>query len=247
MSFFRVDNSWSSLYAIQEHVFMKIADDKDATKSEGVYKMLTKEKELLDTFMYAVNTGLLLNKGNVDINGRPTIQEPDTNRPIYIGEGLIPQIESAANKFVYNNKPTIALFNMIMNNMSEKAQDDTGNKFTFVVNRKLWEDINLVLGEYLANYRTDGAYMYSKSANKGMGGYVSVGATFDTYNFSGNQIQFIVDRALSREYPDKGYGLCLDLTADKTSGTPAIAKFSLTGKDFITNKIVGVKYTTCAA
>ncbi len=52
---------------------MSIADDKDATKSEGVYKMLKKEKELLDTFMYAMNTGLLLNKGNIDINGKATI------------------------------------------------------------------------------------------------------------------------------------------------------------------------------
>ena len=72
--------------------------------------------------------------------------------------------------------------------MAEKAQDDTGNKMTFIVNRKLWEDVNLVLSEYLANNRTDGAYMYSKSANKGYGGYVEVGATFDTYNFAGKQI-----------------------------------------------------------
>lgn len=82
LTFFRHDASWSSLYALQENVFMSIADDKDKTKSEGVYKMLKKEKELLDTFMYSVNTGLLLNKGNVDINGRATIQDPDTNRPI---------------------------------------------------------------------------------------------------------------------------------------------------------------------
>ena len=56
----------------------------------------------------------------------------------------------------------------------------------------------------------------------------------------GNQVSFVVDRALTREYPTKGYGVCIDLTADKTSGTPAIAKFSLTGKDFMTNKITGV-------
>lgn len=127
-----------------------------------------------------------------------------------------------------------------MSDLSSKAQADTGNKFTFIVNRKLWNDINIVLGDYLADQRTDGTYMYSKSANKGYGGYVQVGATFDTYNFSGNQVTFVVDRALSREYPDKGYGLCLDLTADKTSGTPAIAKFTLMDKDFITNKILGV-------
>lgn len=76
LTFFRHDASWSSLYALQENVFMSIADDKDKTKSEGVYKMLKKEKELLDTFMYSVNTGLLLNKGNVDINGRATIHDP---------------------------------------------------------------------------------------------------------------------------------------------------------------------------
>ena len=76
MTTFRADTSWSSLYAIQEDVFMKIADDKDATKGEGIYKMKKKEKELLDTFNYAVNTGLLCNKGNVDINGKATIQDP---------------------------------------------------------------------------------------------------------------------------------------------------------------------------
>ena len=92
-----------------------------------------------------------------------------------------------------------------------------------------------------------GTYMYSKSANKGQGGYVKVGATFDTYEYAGNQVSFVVDRALTREYPDKGYGVCIDLTADKTTGTPAVAKFSLLGKDFITNKVQGVKYTTCAA
>lgn len=249
MTTFRADASWSSLYAIQENVFMSIADDKDQTKSEGVYKMLKKEKELLDTFMYAMNTGLTFNKGNIDVNGKATISEPETGRPIYIGEGLIPQIEAAANKYCYSNRPNLQLFNMIMSHMADKAQSDTGNKFIFIVNRKMWNDLQMTLGEYLANYRTDGTYMYSKSANKGLGGYVKVGATFDTYEYAGNQVSFVVDRALTREYPAKGYGVCIDLTADKTSGTPAIAKFSLTGKDFMTNKIVGVNVTvyTCAA
>lgn len=82
MTFFRHDASWSSLYALQEQVFMRICDDKDRNKGEGVYKMLKKEKELLDTFMYSVNTGLLMNKGNINKEGRPTISETDTGRPI---------------------------------------------------------------------------------------------------------------------------------------------------------------------
>lgn len=240
MTTFRHDISWSSLYAIQEPVFMRICDDKDKNKGEGVYKMVKKEKELLDTFNYSVSTGLLLNKGNITKEGRATIVEPDTGRPIYIGEGLIPQIESAANKFTYTGKPYVALFNMIMSKMSEKAQSDIGNKFMFVCNRKLWNDLQITLSSYLSDHHTDGTYMYSMSQNKGLGKYVSVGATFDTYNFGGNQVTFTVDRALTREYPNKGYGLCLDLTADKTSGTPAIAKFALMGKDVIVNYIEGV-------
>lgn len=133
MTTFRADASWSSLYALQEEVFMTIADDKDKNKGEGVYKMLKKEKELLDTFMYAVNTGLLLNKSNVDVNGKTTISDPDTGRPIYIGEGAIPQIEAGANKYCYTNKPNIQIFNQIMSDMSDKAQSDTGNHQTNMV------------------------------------------------------------------------------------------------------------------
>ena len=184
MTTFRADTSWSSLFAIQENVFMSIADDKDATKSEGVYKMLKKEKELLDTFMYAMNTGLAFNKTNIDVNGKPTIYDPETGRGIYIGEGLIPQIEAAANKYVYSNNPTLPLFNQIMGDMADKAQSDTGNKWIFICNRRLWQQINTTLGVYLGQYRTNGMYLYSKEANKGLGGYVKVGATYDTYEYA---------------------------------------------------------------
>lgn len=76
MTTFRCDTSWSSLYALQEDMFLKIADDKDVTKGEKIYTMKPKEKELLDTFMYAMNTGLLCNKGSMDVNGKSTIQDP---------------------------------------------------------------------------------------------------------------------------------------------------------------------------
>lgn len=53
----------------------------------------------------------------------------DTGRPIYIGEGFIPQIEAAANKYVYgNSRPSLPLFQKIMSDMADKAQSDTGNK-----------------------------------------------------------------------------------------------------------------------
>lgn len=184
MTTFRADVSWSSLYAIQEPVFMRISDDKNKNKGQAIYKMVKKDQELIDTFMYIQNNGMLFNRGTVDKDGRSAITDPSSGRPITIGDGLIPQIESAANKFVYSGKPTLALLHMIMDVMADKAQSDTGNHITFMVNRKFWKDINLVLSSYLADCRTDGTYMYSKSANKGEGGYVKVGATFNTYEFA---------------------------------------------------------------
>lgn len=234
---FRNDISWSSLYAAHEDVFISIAEGKNqGCLNETIYKMNKKEKELLENFLISRNQGLLFNKTNIDVNGKATICDPDTGRPIYIGDGLIPQVERFASKYVYNNKPTIEVFHTIMQTMNEKAEKATGNKYMFIVNEKLWNDIQYTLGHYLADYQTDGTYMYSRAAND----YVKVGATFSTYEFAGNQISFVVDRTFTREYGDKGYGLCLDLTADLASGKPAIAMFSLKGCDVLTSKYPGV-------
>jgi len=121
--------------------------------------------------------------------------------------------------------------------MNEKAMNPTGNKYCFIVNERMWNLIQTTLGTFLAKFKTDGCYLYSKQAN----GYVKVGATFDTYEWGGNQISFKVDRTFSREYGyEKGFALCLDLTADATTNEPPIAMFTLKGGDFISNKVPGV-------
>ena len=51
---------------------------------------------------------------------------------IYIGDGLIPQVERFASKYVYNNKPTIEVFHTIMQTMNEKAEKATGNKLNHI-------------------------------------------------------------------------------------------------------------------
>ena len=126
--------------------------------------------------------------------------------------------------------------------MAQKAEKPTGNHFAFIVNEKAWGIVQEVLGEYLANRQTDGAYLWS---NQGEGKYVKVGATFDAYEWGGNTISFKVDRTLSREYQDP-YFLCIDLTTGKTSTQPPIQMFSLKGKDYIFNEVLGV-VTVCAA
>lgn len=233
----RVDDTYSALYKAHENVFISIGKgDGNGKMKETMYKMDTVEKNLLQNFLYVRNNGLLFNKCNVDKNGKATISDPDTGRPIYIGDGIIPQVERFASKYVYNTL-TVDAFQTAISMMCQKAEKAEGNKFVFICNEKMWHDIQRTLGSWLANFKTCGTYLWSKAAN----GYVNVGATFNSYEYAGNTISFKVDRTFSREYGDnKGFGLFLDLTADKTSGEPAIEMFSLKGGDFISNKLPGV-------
>lgn len=79
----RVDASYSALYAAQEDVFVKISEGKNqGDMTETIYRMDTVQKNLLENFLTARNQALLFSKGNVDpTTGKPTIVDPDTNRP----------------------------------------------------------------------------------------------------------------------------------------------------------------------
>lgn len=78
----RNDVAWSAQFAITEPMFIGIASkDEKGQVGESLYKMETKEKELLDSFVTSRNNAMVFSKTNVDVNGKPTTQDPDTNRP----------------------------------------------------------------------------------------------------------------------------------------------------------------------
>lgn len=233
MSTIRVDDTYSSKYALMEDTFIKIS--KGDANGDKVYRLEPMKKNLIENFLYARENMLLMAKGNVGVDGKATISDRVTGRPIYIGDGVIPQVERFASKYSAN-KVTINTFQQIISTMVEKAEKPTGNTFTFTCNEKGWSIVQRVLGEYLSNRRTDGAYLWS---NQGEGKYVKVGNTFDAYEWGGNTIVFKVDRTLSREFQDP-YFMCLDLTTGKTSAQPPIQMFSLKGKDYIFNEVLGV-------
>ena len=81
--------------------------------------------------------------------------------------------------------------------LNEKAEQPTGNHYVFICNEKFWYDMGNLLDAYLAQYHTDGTYLWSKKAND----YIKVGAAgFDSYQYQGNSVTFKVDRTFSREY-----------------------------------------------
>jgi hypothetical protein len=58
---------------------------------------------------------------------KPTIVDPDTNRPIYIGDGIIPQVERFASKYAFS-RLTVEVFHTVIATLCEKAENPTGNK-----------------------------------------------------------------------------------------------------------------------
>lgn len=69
---------------------------------------------------------------------------------------------------------------------------------------------------------------------------MDLGATYQSYTFAGNTVTFRVERDLDIEFPNRKYGIFLDLTADAASGSPAIAQYTFKGMELIHNKLVGV-------
>lgn len=218
-----------------EETFIKISRGSDANGWQSkIFSWPDKKRILLDNFMQARNNGMLWQHSTMDENGKAVISDAQ-GRPYVAGDGIIPQINRFASKFSYT-KLTTSLLNEIILNLAQKCKNVLGNQFVFVVNEKLWYDLQTVLSEFLANHKPDGAYVWSKTSN----GRVKVGATYEAYTFSGNDVIFHVDRALSVEYADRGYGILVDLTADKTSGRPAIEAFTIGGKELIENELTGV-------
>ena len=75
-----------------EDTFIKIGKGEGAG-NEKIYKLDPMKKNLIENFLYARENMLLMAKGTVDANGKSTIVDRATGRPIYVGEGLIPQVE----------------------------------------------------------------------------------------------------------------------------------------------------------
>lgn len=233
----RHDLSWSARFARMEETFVKIANGEGAGDyKEVIFKMPKVQKALLDTFMEDRNNSMLLDKTTMDKDGKCTLIDPSTGRPLIQGDGLITQINRYANMFAYS-KLSIDLFNDVLLAMTEKSEDAQGNTYMFIANERCYRDVQVVLAEHLANFHAVDAKVYSETEGKKL----KIGAEYAAYSFMGNEIIFKIDRALSQEYNDRGYAIMIDLSADKASGKPAIQGFTLEGKgQYNLNQIAGV-------
>ena len=227
----RCDIDMSAMYKPMEDVFIQIGKGND---DDPVYKMNTAEKECLDSYMEARNNALLWGKSNMDASGKPKIYDED-GRPIVSADGVIAQIERFATKFVFS-KLNVGYFEKALQAMVAKSEKPQGNSYMLICNTAFYNEWQRVMNAWIVAHKTDGSFLFSKGAN----GYVDLGATYESYTFGGNKISVKIDRCFDVEFPTRKYAALIDLTADASTGKPAMAFFTFKGGDIIHNVIVGV-------
>ncbi len=170
----------SSMYNALEDVFIQVGK---GDKDDPVYKMNTAEKDCLDSFMEARNNALLWGKSNMDAStGKPKHYDAD-NRPIITSDGVIPQIERFATKFVFN-KLNVGYFEKAMQALVAKSAKPQGNSYVLLCNTAFYNEWQRVMSAWITAHHTDGSFLYSKGAN----GYVDLGATYESYTYGGKII-----------------------------------------------------------
>jgi len=163
----------------------------------------------------------------------------ETGRPIVSSDGIIAQVERFATKFVFEQL-NVEYFKKVIMAMVAKCENPSGNTLVFMVNTPMMMEVQRVLDSTLKDYKIDAPFLYNKVGDK-----VRLGAQYDGYSYMGNTLVFKLERSFDIEYPDRKFGIIVDLTADGTTGRAALEMLTFRGTEFVHNWIVGVKYTTC--
>lgn len=242
----RASASWSAEYALQEKYY--------ATKLEGkdvVIKMEPIRQQLMEQLMYNINNVMIFGEATLNDNMQNTLFDAGNNMPIIAGDGVFTTINKFADAFDYaNGTLSIKTLNNMFSSIVNKTPKMTGNHFTMVCNRTLWNHFNdLMVGE-LKTAAIAGAWYYSDmkkrpvnvktSPETEMNDGLSVGNTFTTYEFAGNRVTFAVDRLLTDHYPDSGFGFCLDTGIDEQTGYPNVMALKYQNIDIVTGELVGL-------
>lgn len=230
----RCDIDASARYLALEDAFVKVTKEDVGGNKNYLFKMPGIDKLLFDNFEEARNNGLMWQKTTMDANGKCTIHDRQ-GRELIAGDGLMPQFMRYCSKYNYT-KLSPNVLTEAMTDLAEKCEESTGNNWVFVVNDILWRDLQVACAEFMAANKADQQYLYSQFEQK----KIKVGATYGAFEFGGNTVSFRVDRALSNEFPTRGFGIFVDMTSDKSSGLAPIQMFTLKDKAFIANTLTGV-------
>jgi len=221
--------AWSQQFAANGDVYFEAKEGKNTV----YYKALQKEKNLLDEFMLTREQANLTGVSNHDLYGK-CLHQDDDGQDVPAGDGLIPQAEKYASR-TYYSVFTTGVARTVIKALTDKCKTITGNTLVVMSNKLLYNSFQDAILDDDRLKQSNSSFLYSMDK-----GDVKIGNTFASYEYGGNKIVFAPNTALTQEFPDKGYGIILDLTKDITTGKPAVATFTLEGGEMITGTMEGL-------
>lgn len=219
--------TWSQRYAANEVYYETLMKDGKRT----YYKAFEKEQEVLDQWLFTRESSYVFEKSNFDSNGKCRDQEDGQDIPL--GDGLIEQVSRYADYMTYTEFST-GFLDMVLQSATARSSKPIGNKFVLLCNTSLYNSFGSAMrrDNILSNY---GAWFYSKTK----GGDVNIGSNFVSYEFQGNSVTLMPNKALSQTY-EEGYGIILNMDKDDKKNRPAMATFTHKGSEMISGSLIGL-------
>lgn len=260
-----VKQSYSSDFKATEHKYY-ISDSDFAKAQRGssdykIYEFNKIEEEVLDQFIIAANGYM--------INGRTTIN-PDTgrtfmqvdNQDVVIGNGLIAQTEEYARTIDYTKgNLSVKHLQTAIEHVIDARGQSVDNHISCVCTRSFFQEVAKGLKSELFITNPAGLWFYTKDmqvpndkitpANRvnklklydKLPHEIAVGATFNSYIYQGNTINFIVEDHLTRMKNNQGYAIFMDTGLyenERGEPAPTLNMFTLTGREMIRYVYAGI-------
>jgi len=276
MTKIRIDQAYSSDFkATEERYFISDDDLKKSERFSGgsfkIFQFPKIEQLVLDTFIQRTNGFMLWGRSTMNpTTGRSYLQLQD-GQDIPIGSGLIQQVEDFAYTIDYTQgNMSVRHMQMALNHIIERRGKSVDNHITCLCTRKFYNDVAAVLKSELFATNPYGMWFYTKDAvqptdsvtgkpsNKlkyygKLPNELSVGATFNTYIYQGNTINFIVEEELTKYKQGRGYAIFMDtglFVDENDKPAPVLSMFTLKGREnikFTSAGIGGLTGTTSGA
>jgi len=266
MTKIRVDQSYSSDFKAMEDLFyISDEDRKIAERYNGgaykIYEFPKVEQNVLNAFIEATNGYLIWGRNTVNPNTGRSFLQLSKNEDVIIGSGLIEQAEQYAYTVDYTRGNLhVRHLQAVINNIIEVRGKSVDNHITAICTRSLYQELHPVLKQEVFATNPAGMWFYTKDmvppkdsitgkpSNKiryygNLPNEIAVGATFSTYIYQGNTINFIVDDFLTNNKQNKGYAIFMDTGLyEDENGKPApvLSLYTIKGRENIVFKLPGI-------
>lgn len=244
--------SKSAFYSRQEDIIIEDwAKSKDGKNELVYYKMKPADKACMDSFLASREHNCSFGEANYDQNGK-CLDKDDRGMDIPMGDGVVTQLNQFGMKFPYS-RLTTGIIEDMLESMKSKSEYVQGNNWTMILNSRAFQQMQRLLKDDLRSQSpNDGTWYYSMAKAKKAstqenqhagnydGPYVDLGSTYLSYQFGNNKVTFMEDRALTLEYPDRGYGVIVDTQINSQVSMPNMMMFTLEGEELIEGNLNGL-------